>query len=190
MIRAPRNASNVRPLFRPPGQGSARMTAWPSTSVSSNALSTGIAITTSAPTADTNCTSGATASDNQLTIAILRWRPACELSRSDRYPGGWRELSAPEGVSDRQSVTRGPGGRELHVVANQVEMRFWPDKEVSVGIEPQAGPEVSHEMLAADKICAADKITIDHVLVEADILDADAGGQFRFDKLAQVRRVK
>src|SRR5260370_27313308 len=100
-----------------------------------------------------------------------------------------RSESRGERVSQRDSESCGSGRTELLIIVDQIKVSFRPNKEVSTKVLAQAGAEVSHEVIAADKVGAADRATTGEALVEAQALPSDACRKFGGCALAQLRGV-
>lgn len=93
-----------------------------------------------------------------------------------------------EGVSDRNSETRGPGSAELDVVVDQVHVRLRTDKYGPRYIHAKSGAELSEKMIAAAKVCASGKRAGEVRGIKTNALRSDPGGQFRLGAFPYRRR--
>lgn len=59
---------------------------------------------------------------------------------------------------------------EFEVIANNVEPRFWPDKQMMHGEELDSSTEVGQQVIHAGKVRAGEEVAGKSVLVKADAL--------------------
>lgn len=102
----------------------------------------------------------------------------------------WKEklFLVLEGISDRNSETRGPGSAELDVVVDQVHVRLRTDKYGPRYIHAKSGAELSEKMIAAAKVCASGKRAGEVRGIKTNALRSDPGGQFRLRAFPYRRR--
>ena len=75
------------------------------------------------------------------------------------------------------------------IIVDHVNVSFRANKKMAAKIVAQAGTEVTHEVIAANKVGATDRATTGEALVEAQALPTDACRKFGGCALAQLRGV-
>src|SRR3977135_122624 len=122
---------------------------------------------------------------NSRSFASLRMTNLNRATHLERHPD--RLVPSSEGVADGEAETGDARGTEVQVVVDEVEFRFGTDEEVALGIELDAGAEVSHEVLVARVVGV---VTIAASLtVDAGVQRADAGGQLKIRVAREFGRV-
>src|SRR5436309_2593769 len=66
--------------------------------------------------------------------------------------------TSPKRVTHRHPVAHRPPGAEFLIVVDQIQMSFWPNKEVPRRIHLETHPEVPHEMINGDVVLAGIEI--------------------------------
>jgi len=108
----------------------------------------------------------------------------CRLGRLSENPQP--SESRRERVSQRDAESCGPGRTELVIIIDQVKIGFRADEEVSPEVVAQAGAEVTHKVIAADKVGTADRTTTGEALVEAQAFPSDARRKLGSRALSQL----
>src|SRR5258707_7093567 len=96
-------------------------------------------------------------------------------------------LVSSEGVADGEAEAGDARGAEVQVVVDEVEFRLGTDEKTALGIELDAGAEVSHEVFVArvvGVITVAASLTVD-----TGIQRADASDQFKIGVAGELGRV-
>ena len=72
------------------------------------------------------------------------------------------------------------------IIVDHVNVSFRANKKMAAKIVAQAGTEVTHEVIAANKVGATDRAATGETLVEAQALPSDARREFGGRVLAQL----
>ena len=108
-----------------------------------------------------------------------------DISENQSLPSESRR----ERVSQRHAESCGSRRAELLIVANEIKIGFGADEEVAMKIVAQARAEMTHEVIAADKVSATDRAATGESLVKAEALPSDASRKLASGVLAQLRNV-
>src|SRR5882762_4913548 len=109
---------------------------------------------------------------NSRSFASLRMTSLNRVTHLERHPG--RLLPSSEGVADGEAEAGDARGAEIQVVVDEVEFRLGTDEKTALGIELDAGAEVSHEVFVArvvGVITVAASLTVDTGIQRADASD-------------------
>src|SRR5580693_1306878 len=96
-------------------------------------------------------------------------------------------LVPSKGVADGEAEAGDARGAEVQIVIDQVQFRLGTDEEVALGIELDAGAEVSHEVLVARVVGVVPVAA--SLAVDAGIQCADAGDQLKIGVAREFGRV-
>lgn len=102
--------------------------------------------------------------------------------------GNPASLVTGEGIANGYAQARSVIAAELKIVANKVEVRLWPDKDVVDGVELYANADVPQQVIGAGEVCTREEAAGNKGLIKAYAFAPESTLQIKGCLLSQRRR--